>query len=84
MGRRIGSLALPVSKSDRMVLVSARQRRGLSQADLGRILKMDRHNICSLEIGKRAPSFGLLAKWCEALDYEVRLEIRPREEMERT
>ncbi|MEE0983321.1 MAG: helix-turn-helix transcriptional regulator [Bacteroidales bacterium] len=51
-----------------------REEKGLSQAGLGEIMGVHRNNIGEAELGKRGMSLDTLAKYCKALDLEIKLE----------
>lgn len=55
-----------------------RQRLGLSQQDLARLVKTTQSAIARLERGGRPPRIDTLLKIAEALDCELAVELRPR------
>ena len=51
----------------RQALIDARERAGLSQKELAEKLGVRRDSLLMIEIGKRHPSFALMARWTREL-----------------
>ena len=61
-------------------LVEARLEKGISQAELARLIGTQRSNICRLESGTQNPTLDMILKIASALGKEVSLLLEDKEE----
>ena len=61
-------------------LVEARLEKGISQAELARVIGTQRSNICRLESGAQNPSLDMIVKIAAALGKNVSLSLEDKEE----
>ena len=61
-------------------LVEARLEKGISQAELARMIGTQRSNLCRLESGAQNPSLDMILKIAAALDKTVSLSLEDKEE----
>ncbi len=73
MGLRSRTLAFPF----RQALVSARRRKTLSQAQLGKLVGLPQAHISGIESGRIVPRYDTLLELVRVLDYD--LVLVPRE-----
>lgn len=52
-------------------LITAREKRMLSQAQLASLMGLPASSICNFEVGRRKPAFNNLVKLADALDCSV-------------
>ena len=62
-------------------LVEARIEKGISQAELARMIGTQRSSICRLESGAQNPTQDMILKIAAALDKKVSLSLEDRDEM---
>ena len=62
-------------------LVEARLEKGISQAELARMIGTQRSNICRLESGAQNPTLDMLLKITAALDKDITLLLEDKEEI---
>ncbi len=62
-------------------LVEARLEKGISQAELARMIGTQRSNLCRLESGAQNPSLDMILKIAAALDKTVSLSLEDKEEV---
>lgn len=62
-------------------LVEARLEKGISQAELARMIGMQRSNLCRLEIGAQNPSLDMILKIASALGKTVSLTLEDKKEV---
>lgn len=60
-------------------LVEARLEKGISQAELARMIGTQRSNVCRLESGGQNPSLDMLLKITTALGKELSVTLRDKE-----
>ena len=60
-------------------LLAARNRAGLSQAEVARRMNSHPPTVCRLETGHHLPTFALLARYAEATGCELRVDLIPRD-----
>ena len=60
-------------------IIEARLEKGISQAELARMIGTQRSNICRLESGIQNPSLDMLIKITDALGKEISLLIEDKE-----
>ena len=63
-------------------LVEARLEKGISQAELARMIGTQRSSICRLESGAQNPTLDMVLKIASALGKKVSLSLEDQEEME--
>ena len=61
-------------------IVEARLERGISQAELARMIGTQRSNICRLESGVQNPTLDMILKITSALGKDVSFMIEDKEE----
>ena len=61
-------------------IVEARLERGISQAELARMIGTQRSNICRLESGAQNPTLDMILKIMSALGKDVSFMIEDKEE----
>lgn len=61
-------------------LVEARLEKGISQAELARLIGTQRSNICRLESGAQNPTLDMVIKIANALGKKVELSLEDKEE----
>ncbi len=61
-------------------LIQARQEKGVSQAELARLIGTQRSNICRLESGAQNPSLDTVLKIASALGKDVSVSLHDKEE----
>lgn len=62
-------------------IVEARLEKGISQAELARLIGTQRSNICRLESGVQNPTLDMLLKITDALGKEITLFLEDKEEI---
>jgi len=62
-------------------LVEARLEKGISQAELARMIGVQRSNLCRLESGGQNPSLDMILRIASALDKKVSLTLEDKEEV---
>ena len=65
-------------------LVEARLEKGISQAELARMIGTQRSSICRLESGAQNPTLDMVLKIASALGKTVSLSLEDQEEMEKS
>lgn len=61
-------------------LVQARLEKGISQAELARMIGTQRSNLCRLESGVQNPTLDMIVKIASALDKEIAFSLENKEE----
>ena len=59
-------------------LIAARNRAGLTQAQVARRMGTTQSTIARLESGKRPPTLGSLKRYAQAVGCEIQLRLLPR------
>lgn len=62
-------------------LVEARLKKGISQAELARMLGTQRSNICRLESGVQNPTLNMILRIADALDKKVSIILEDKEDV---
>ena len=61
-------------------LIRLRLAKGLTQEDLAKLLNTKQESIARLESGSSLPSLSTVKKLAEALDAELEINLRPKQE----